>query len=236
MNERDDLDMTSDPNDTRPTWTTDPAPTTQASVTPAPVTPAPAAIPPTAPAAPASPSAAVNPVSPATVTPRRGGGAWVNLLLVGAAVIAVGGVAFAIGRTTAPAAASTVGTFQRGGNLPGGVALDPNGSFDPGAGNGGRFGGGSGAFGNGGLAIDGTVTAVDGSTLTITTANGGSVTFDTDDQTTYHETTETDAGSVGVGDDVTVRLNGGGFLRGNGNGIGNGNAANPTAGDVSIAQ
>ena len=88
----------------------------------------------------------------------------------------------------------------------GGNFVRPNGSFDPGSGQGPRFGlGGRG----GGLSIDGTVTAVDADSITITTADGQEQTFQVDASTAYHQATDAAASDVAVGDDVSVKVSGG---------------------------
>ncbi|MEW5991720.1 MAG: DUF5666 domain-containing protein [Chloroflexota bacterium] len=176
-----------------------------------------------APTPPAGSSAA--PVQPVVVAAARKRGPLDYALAI-AFVVAVGGVAFAVGRTTAPAQASTP-------NLGGFV---PTGSFDPGTGGpgGGLGGGGLGGFG-GGLTIEGTVTSIDGSTLVIETANGQEVTVDLDASTTYHEATATDADAVAAGDEVTVRAAGGGQF-GPGGGANPGASGTPsfTATDVTV--
>ncbi|HEX8026240.1 MAG TPA: hypothetical protein VF484_08545, partial [Candidatus Limnocylindrales bacterium] len=67
---------------------------------------------------PAQPVAVAKPKPPAGMT------SWINIALGLALVIAVGGVAFAAGRLTAPATAAANGgngrTFPGGGNFPGG--------------------------------------------------------------------------------------------------------------------
>ena len=74
-----------------------------------------------------APSAPMAPVAPVVaVSPRPRSGGVLNLLLIGAAVLAVGGVAFAIGRSTAPASA-----FPGVGGLNGGPIVRSDGSFDP---------------------------------------------------------------------------------------------------------
>ncbi len=152
----------------------------------------------------------VVPVQPVMVAAAKKRGPLDYILAI-ALVVAVGGVAFAVGRTTAPAQAS----------VPGGGFV-PTGSFNPGAGGpGGGFGGGGGGFG-GGLTIEGTVKSVDGSTLVIQTANGQEVTVTLDAGTAYHEATAADANAVAAGDEVTVRAAGGGPL-------GPGGGANPRA-------
>jgi hypothetical protein len=225
--------MTSGSDDTRPTWT---APTTDAPSSAPPAQGAPF----TQAGRPVQPGPAVQPVDPVLVAPpapasRRSGGMWLNLLLGAAALIAVGGVAFAIGRSTAPAPVGAA--FLRGNAIANGD-LVPGGSFDPAAGFG-RRGDGQGGVGigpgalRGGASIDGKVTAFDGSTLTITLDSGDEMTFDVTDDTTYHEATGTDAGSVTIGADVSVRLEAGGF---GGPGDGQGTARSLTAGDISVGR
>jgi hypothetical protein len=132
-----------------------------------------------------------------------------DYILAIALVVAVGGVAFAVGRTTAPAQASVP---NGGGFVPTGSFV-PSGSFNPGAGGpGGGLGGGFGGGFGGALTIEGTVKSVDGSTLVIQTANGQEVTVNLDAGTTYHEATSADADAVAAGDEVTVRAAGGGQL------------------------
>jgi hypothetical protein len=163
-----------------------------------PSTPVPAPIAPTQPVAPAAPAAATTSAGAA----RKRSAGWLNLLLGAAAVIAVGGVAFAIGRSTAPTDA--IG-FVPGGGGP--VMIQPGGSFDP---NGGPIlrQGGPGGLGAG-LSMDGTVTAVDADSVTIKLDSGEEVTFDLDAETTYHEATPTDAAAIAVGDEVAVQASGG---------------------------
>ena len=61
----------------------------------------------------------IEPVRPVVTAPRRSSsGRWLNLLLGVAAAVAIGGIAFAVGRSTAPVAAA---------------------GFDRGPGNGGNF-------------------------------------------------------------------------------------------------
>lgn len=245
MTERTETDMTDQHDETKPTWT---APVPAAPAAPAaPVTtpttavatPDPA---PTNPATPATPALTV-PVAPVVAAaPRKKSGAWVNLLLGVAAVIAIGGVAFAIGRSTAPASAAT-GRFGNGFNNGGPVVLTPGGSFQPGQGQVGR-----GFFGaGGGPTIDGTVESIDATSMTIKLASGDTVTVALDGSTTYHQSTPASASDVAVGANVAVRVDGGRFLTNgngnNGNGNGNGNNGNGnggtrdlTASDVTVTQ
>jgi hypothetical protein len=136
--------------------------------------------------------------------PKKKGGNLANALLVVAAVIAVGGIAFAIGRATAPAAASG---FRGNGQ---GFA---RGSFDPGAADNGQGGQG---FGRGGaITVSGTVTTVSGSTMTMTTANGQTITIDLSGST-YHAQAPATASDLATGTSVKVEIQGfgGGFRPG----------------------
>ena len=142
----------------------------------------------------------VAPVAP-VARPQKRSSRILDFALLGAAILAVGGVAFGVGRATAPAvaAANGAGTF-RGTN-----GFRPNGSFDPNApGRGGAF-----ALG-GGLSIDGTVTAVSADSMTIKLASGQEVTFALDSSTAYHQATTASASDVAVGADVSVKVKGGG--------------------------
>ena len=96
---------------------------------------------------------------------------WLNLLLGAAALIAVGGVAFAIGRTTAPADAVGLvpGVIVNGGPSPAAASTRmPARMVRP---------GGPGFVGAGGPTIEGTVTAIDADSITITLASGDEVTI-----------------------------------------------------------
>jgi hypothetical protein len=168
--------------------------------------------------------AAAAPVTPVVVAPpkkRSTAATFVNVLLGLAVVVAVGGVAFAAGRATAPAPTNT-GRFGNGG-FAGNGNLGAGASGAPGRGN---FGGG--AFGAGGVNIQGTVTAVTADSITIQLANGQSLTIPTDSSTAYHSQTPATAADVTAGKTVQVQLSGGRFLgRGNGGNGGTGNG--PTA-------
>ncbi|MFL5680021.1 MAG: hypothetical protein ACJ77B_05410 [Chloroflexota bacterium] len=160
--------------------------------------------------------------SPATpvVRPRRSG-MLLNALLAVAALVAVGGIAFAVGRTTAPVTAAAGGG---GGNFNGGFGPRASGGFGPrGSGApGGGFGGGFGGGGGRGFGIRGTVTAVTSTSITIQVAGGQTITLTTDASTTYHQQVAGASSDVATGREVVVQLGGG---NGNGGG-GNGNGGN----------
>jgi hypothetical protein len=174
---------------------------------------------PVSPITPSQPQAAIEPVRPVTAPPRRSSsGRWLNLLLAVAAAVAVGGIAFAVGRSTAPVAAAGFGrglgnggTFVRG-------SFDPNASFAPGRG---------GFFAAGGVTLEGTVQSVTGDTLTIATDDGRTVEVSLDADTDYHKQAAGSEADVTTGSKVAVQLDlAGSGIGGNGNG--NGNTGNGT--------
>jgi hypothetical protein len=166
---------------------------------------------------PPTPAPAPNPIAPAAVVrARRSSNRLLDVALAASAVLAIGAVAFGVGRATAPAAAAALPNGAVA--FPGGSVVTPNGSFDPGAGPRGGLG-----FA-GGPTIDGTVTAVDGNKLTVKLANGQEMTFTLDSSTTYHQATTGSADDVAVGDDVSVRVSGGGRFQ-----VGAGQSAAPSA-------
>jgi hypothetical protein len=151
---------------------------------------------------------------PPVVPPRKSGSSRAtNALLVVAALVAVGGVAFAGGRLTAPTSASSgfdgTGRFSRGSFDPGQAGL-PDASFQPGQGGQGGFGG---FGGDRALTISGTVKRLDGSTLVITTADGQDVSIDVSGSA-YHAQTAAAAEEVTTGTDVSVSVTGFGGSRG----------------------
>ena len=96
----------------------------------------------------------------------------VDVVLVVAAIFAVGGIGFAAGRVTAPTSDAVAGGNRTGGN--GSAGQFGNGGA-PGAGFGGAFGGGFGA-GGAGITIRGEVVSVTADQLTLKLASGQTVT------------------------------------------------------------
>jgi hypothetical protein len=192
----------------------------------APITPSSAAEPPNPVATPPS----LEPVRPVAVAPRRSSsGRWLNVLLGIAAAVAIGGIAFAFGRSTAPAAAAADGPrFRNGAVFPGG-SFDPNGSFTPG-----RGGNGPGFFTSGGLTISGTVTSVTGDKMTITTDSGQTVEVTLGADTEYHQQSAGSASDVKTGSKVAVELDLAGRRAGNGGQDGAGTGPTGTASDVTV--
>lgn len=173
-----------------------------------------------------TPQAPPEPVRPAIPAGRRSSsGRWLNLLLVVAATVAIGGVAFAVGRGTAPAAAR----FGQGPN--GAIVGNPNGSVAPGGPNGPGF------LGAGGLTVEGTVESVTADTMTIKTADGRTIEVALGSDTEYHQQAPGSAADVTSGSKVAVQLDVTGRGPGQGGTAGgDGAATGPTgtASDVTV--
>ena len=144
--------------------------------------------------------AAPAPAFPATQ--KRRSSRFLDIALAAAAVLAVGGIAFAIGRSTAPAA-------NRVGFGPAGAIVQPGGSFDPNVGAGGGPAGVPRFALRGGLTLDGTITALDADGITVKTADGEEMRIDRGGSTAYHQATDASASDVAVGDDVSVKVSAG---------------------------
>jgi hypothetical protein len=140
----------------------------------------------------------VEPVEFGGVQPRSRSSRILNLALVAAVVVAIGGVSFAVGRGTAPASAPT--NFGAGG--PGlGNGGFPNASGAPNP-------GGFGAGGAGGLSIEGTVIAVDADSVTIETTTGQTIELSINAATEYHQQEAAAAADVTTGSTVIVQTDG----------------------------
>jgi hypothetical protein len=192
-------------NDPRPTPPTSPTQSTQSTGPRASADETRAAWPPTD----ATPAPTPAPVGPAAVRGKRGGGTIVNGLLGVALVVAIGGVAFGVGRATAPVSAAAAGRTGFGGGF--GAGGGPTASGAP---------NGGGVAGAGGVSIQGTVTAIAADSITLQLPSGQSVTIPTTTTTTYHERTAATAADVTSGATVIVQLEGGrgGFGQGGGQG------------------
>jgi hypothetical protein len=134
------------------------------------------------------------------VKPRSGSARIVNLILALAVGVAVAGVAFAVGRGTAPTAAA--GTFPRGQFFTNGQGNGGNGRAATAARRTGRV------AGAGGLTIEGTVSAVTADSVTIKTTGGAEITVSTTGDTTYHQQAAAASGDVKSGSTVLVRVDG----------------------------
>jgi hypothetical protein len=164
---------------------------------------APPVVPPVVPTAPPSsgasatdaPVPAYDPVSPVTAArrPTRKRGA-IDVLLIVAAIFAIGGIGFAVGRVTSPAstAAAAGGRFQAG----------------QGNGQGGQFpaSGQGGLFGAGGITISGEVVAVTADQLSLKLASGQTIQIPLNGTTTYHSQAPATAADVTTGATVQVQV------------------------------
>jgi len=138
---------------------------------------------------------------PPVIAPAKKGDRTFRVLLAVGLLVAVGGVTFAVGRVTAPAAAaSTRAGFGNGGFANGGA-----GAGGTGAGGAGGAGLGRGGFG-GGVLVTGTVDSVSGTTMTLKEANGTTVTVNLAGTTTYHAQATATAADVTTGKHVQVQV------------------------------
>jgi hypothetical protein len=174
------------------------------------------------------------PVVPAPAVRRSRGARILNAVLAVAVALAIAGVAFAVGRLTAPAAAFA-GRFGNGGP---GQIFNGNGNAN-GSGWGQAGQGGAGGFlAGGGITVQGTVESITDTTLTLKTASGQTIQVALEGTTTYHAQSDASASDVKTGGTVLVRLNlrGGAGNGGPGSspGTGTGGATNPTASDVMV--
>jgi hypothetical protein len=160
------------------------------------------------------PVAAVSTISTPRTSARKRG--VVDVVLVVAAIFALGGIGFAAGRITAPATTASVAGAGRAGNgtFPGGGEFGAGGG-NRGAGNGFGFGGGA---AGGGISISGTVTAVAADSLTLKLASGQSITIALDTTTVYHSQAAATVSDVTTGSTVQVQLTRGPGATGGGTG------------------
>lgn len=162
-----------------------------------------------------SPSSSPPPIGPlvADRALRRSSPRWVDVLLVAAVALAIGGVAFAIGRQTAPQAlpggAMLPGLTDGGGIVVPGASMAPTGPDASGAPGRGPMGGGPGAVPLGGagmgLALRGEVVAVGEGSITIRLESGEEQTLALDGATEFRQAAETSAETVAVGATVDIR-------------------------------
>ena len=200
--------MTDRPTESVPADRTDPVPPSspQPAVVQQPAVASPPAHVAPAPPAYGAPAYAAPPMTPlpapAVTAGRRMGG--LDLLLAVAAIVAVGGLAFAVGRLTAPAASLAGAT--------GGLGTRGNGAGAFGGEFGGNRGGGAGGFGGfgagGSVTVQGTVVSIAADHITIKLANGTTVDIPTSPATTYHTRVAATSGAVTAGSTVQVQLGG----------------------------
>jgi hypothetical protein len=176
----------------------------------------------TAPSVPFSHTVSTPP--PPVIAPAKKSDRTFTILLAVGLLIAVGGVTFAVGRMTAPAAAATTrGGFGNGGF--GGAGAGTGGGGAAGA-----AGLGRGGFG-GGVLVTGTVDSISGTTMTLKEANGSTVTVNLAGTTTYHAQAAATAADVTTGKQVQVQVQIAGGLGGQDvPGASPGAAANPVPG------
>jgi hypothetical protein len=171
-----------------------------------------------------APVAPVPPVTPTPVVKPKGkSGGLTDALLVVAALVAVGGITFAIGRATAPASAASAVTSGSGR-----LGVGPGGSFDPGTL---PAGAGAGGFGDRTMTVRGTVKSLDGATLVITTSGGTETTVDVS-ESTYHAQSPATAADVTAGTEVSVSVTGFGGMRRPGASAAPDSGAGPGSGSI----
>ncbi len=225
-----------DPTEPTPTWSAPsqaaPPPAPQPQPQPA-AAGAPEPFPPTY-QAPVSPVATV---APARTSSRKRG--VVDVVLVVAAIFAVGGVGFALGRATAPPASVGLaggGRFQ--GQVPNGGQFG-NGGQVPNGGQGGTGGQGQGGPGGffgagGGITISGEVSAITADQLTLKLPSGQTIQIGLNGSTAYHSQAPATAADVTTGSTVQVQVARGGGQNGGGQGqAGNGQGGGFTLGAAS---
>jgi hypothetical protein len=129
---------------------------------------------------------------------RRAGST--SILLVVSALIALGGVGFAVGRATSTGTGGTAAVNDAGLNngFPGGA--DASGRPD--------FAGAPGGLAGNDATVSGTVVSSTANSITIQLANGQQVTLATGSSTTYHSQAAASGSDVAVGASVIVKTSG----------------------------
>ncbi len=156
-----------------------------------------------------------------------------NIALAAAVLVAAIGVSFAVGRATTPVTTPAASAAPLGPGGGAGASFDPNGNGQPGGvpggGDDGDDGGGFGrGFGRGGLSMEGTVVSATATSVTVTLANGQTMTLPINPNTTFHAQTSATQADVTAGKKVLVQITGG-F-----GGDDDQNAAGPTVGDITL--
>jgi hypothetical protein len=146
---------------------------------------------------PASELGASQPVVPVRHAPRARRSRSVPVLLSFAAVVAVAGLGFSVGRVSAPAQTNS--------------AVGQNGALNglPGANASGLPGGDRGAGFGGSTSVTGTVVSISASSMTLQLAGGQTVQIATGTSTTYHNQTAATSSDVAAGNTVQVQVSGG---------------------------
>lgn len=132
---------------------------------------------------------------------RLAGISPVSLLLALAGAVAIAGVAFAVGRTTAGTVATT-STGAQTGTVPGANGAAPGGIADGQGDDANRFRIG------GTQTVSGTVVGLSNGTLTLQLADGQTVQLTVGSSTTYHAQAAASASDVTTGSTVIVSVNG----------------------------
>ena len=130
------------------------------------------------------------------VRPRRSNS--VTVLLAVSALVAVGGIGFAVGHVATPGGTDTTGQNGNGGQFgPNASGIPGNlGSFRP---------DGNGGFGSGTASISGTLVSISADSFTVKLASGETVTIATGSSTTYHNQTSGLSTDLATGETVTVQ-------------------------------
>jgi hypothetical protein len=140
--------------------------------------------------------------APATTAGKARRFSSTTILLVISALIALGGVGFAVGRAT-PTGSTSAANGANG--IAGGFGADVSGRPNFGAGASGVPGAGGPAGLTGSTTISGTVVSSTADSITIQLAGGQTVTLGTGSSTTYHGQTSATVTDVAVGATVTVQ-------------------------------
>jgi hypothetical protein len=138
---------------------------------------------------------------PAARTPLKAGPRRTNsvsILLAISALIAIGGISFAVGRVTT---SSGTGTGTQNGAA---GQFGPNASGLPGG-----FNGDGRGLGDRTATISGTVVVVAADSITVKLADGSTVTVATGSSTTYHNQTSGSSTDLAAGQTVQVQTSGG---------------------------
>lgn len=147
----------------------------------------------------------------ATVTARKRNP--LDVVLIGAAIVALAGVAFATGRLTAPTTPSAANAGLTAGDAAGRGAgrPGPGASFVPGQGGPGGVGAGGGLAGGGlagGVTVSGSIVSVSATQITVQLANGTTVNIPIDTSTTYHTQASASSSDVKTGAKVEIQVSG----------------------------
>jgi hypothetical protein len=131
---------------------------------------------------------------------RRAGST--TMLLVISALIALGGVGFAVGRATSNGTGTNTTNDTGANGVPNGFPGGPGASGNP------NFGGLGGGLTSGSATISGTVVSATADSLTLQVANGQTVTLAIGSSTTYHSQAAASSTDLAAGKTVTVQTSG----------------------------